>query len=136
MRFHWCFYVYWFFSIKCSLHCSCILYYLYFRADSLYLFFIEWRPDLYGEEISDKEVLNSRGFVAISSEQQQCDTERNNKPKLPCSPLVRQLSKSRVFKDWEVRLTQNIRVLEFLILTRQACDSYDFYRLLSYFKLF
>ena len=68
------------------------------------MFFIEWRPDLYGEEISDKDVLNSRGFVAINSDQQQCDTERNNKPKLPCSPLVRQLSKSRVFKDWEVRL--------------------------------
>ena len=88
------------------------------------MFFIEWRPDLYGEEISDKEVLNSRGFVAISSDQQQCDTERNNKPKLPCSPLVRQLSKSRVFKDWEVRLTQNIRVLELLILTRRILMIY------------
>lgn len=75
------------------------------------MFFIEWGPEIYGEEIADDDILNSRGFMAIT-EEDSFNTE-NNKTKLPCSPLVRQLSRSRVFKDWEVRYLNHIYILSY-----------------------
>lgn len=79
------------------------------------MFFIEWRPDLYGEEISDVDILNSRGFMAIDEDSEGPCEEL---AKLPCSPLMRQLSHAKVFKDWEVNrlANRNLAILCFLFL--------------------
>ncbi|KAF6040361.1 NCOA7 [Bugula neritina] len=68
------------------------------KVEDLYKFFIQWRPELYGEEITDEGVLNSKGFIAIPPE----GLDSENVAKCSRSPLVRTLSNVQVLKGWEI----------------------------------
>ncbi|XP_067929532.1 nuclear receptor coactivator 7-like [Watersipora subatra] len=66
-------------------------------VDSLYNFFVQWRPELYGEEITDPAILCSKGFVSIPE-----SSVSRISSSIPRSPMVRQLSHAKLVKNWEV----------------------------------
>lgn len=68
----------------------------FFRVDPLYAFFVQWKPEIYGDD--EEMMAQKRGFVVLSDEiEDSGDIEI----------LDEYFGSGNLQKDWEVRIKTN-----------------------------
>lgn len=71
-----------------------------FRVDPLYAFFVQWKPEIYGDD--DDMMAEKRGFVVLSE-----DAEESGDIEI----LDEYFGGGSLQKDWEVKIYRNFEML-------------------------